>query len=326
MATPDTKEYILLVRILFCGDTFPLAPTMIAARLPADEIAVCAPADVPGAARTADVVVPLMSRIDAATIAAARMRLIQQFGAGIEGVDLEAARARGMWVANTPSADTGNADSVAEHAVMLMLTVLRRLPVCQESLRNRRLGAPLGFALGGRTVCIVGLGAIGRALARRLGGFGVRLIGVTRLLDQATIGALGLDAAFAFEDRLRAFAETDVLALALPVTAATRGMIDEEAVARLRDHACIVNVARGPLIDYGALRAALESGKLLGAGLDVFWDEPIDPADPLLALSNVVATPHVAGVTDRSYAGIVDAVVTNIERARRGEPPLHRIA
>lgn len=314
------------MKILFCGDTFPLARPMIEARLPGDEIVVCEPAAVREAARGMDVVVPLMSRVDAAAIAGAGVRLIQQFGAGVEGVDLDAARAAGTWVANTPSAATGNADSVAEHAIMLMLAVLRRLPVCQESLRAGVLGAPLGFALQGRTVCIVGLGAIGRALARRLQGFGVRLIGVTRRVDPATSRALGLAEAFTFEERLRAFAETDVLALAVPVTGETRGIVDGEAIARLRPDACVVNVARGPLVDYGALLTALESGKLIGAGLDVFWDEPIDPADPILALPNVVATPHVAGVTERSYAGIVDAVVTNIERARRGEPPLHRVA
>lgn len=315
------------MRILFCGNTFVLARSMIAARLPRDEAVVCAQEDVKRAAGDrVDVLIPLMSRIGRDVIAATQARLIQQFGAGVEGVDLDAARARGLFVANTPSAATGNADSVAEHAVMLMLAVLRRLPVAQAALRARQLGAPLGLALGGRTVCICGLGAIGRALARRLRGFDVRLIAIARRSDPAAAEALGLSAIYTFEDRMRAFAETDVLALAMPVTTDTRGVVDATAIARLRPDACIVNVARGPLVDYDALVDALRSGRLAGAGLDVFWDEPIDPADPLLALDNVVATPHVAGVTDRSYAGIVNAVVENIERARRGEPPLHRVA
>jgi phosphoglycerate dehydrogenase-like enzyme len=110
-----------------------------------------------------------------------------------------------------------------------------------------------------------------------------------------------------------------------PPPAETRGAIDAKALARLRPDACVVNVARGPLVDYAALCDALASGRLVGAGLDVFWDEPIDPGDPLLALPNVVATPHTAAVTDRSFEGIVSVVVENIERARRGEPPLHRI-
>jgi len=314
------------MRILFCGDTFPLARPMIEARLSDDAFAVCRQSEVPEAVRHADVVIPLMSRLDAAAIGAGSMRLIQQFGAGVEGIDLEAARARGVWVANTPSEDTGNADSVAEHAVMLMLAVLRRLPEAQQSIRTGRLGAPLGMALGGRTVCIWGLGAIGRALARRLRGFDVRLVAIVRRVDAVRAAALGLAAEFPTEDRCRALGEADVLALTLPLTPDTRGIVDARALASLRHGACLVNVARGPLVVYDALAGALRSGRLAGAGLDVFWDEPIDPADALLALPNVVATPHVAGVTDRSYAGITDAVVANIERARRGEAPLYRVA
>jgi len=313
------------VRILFCSETFPLARPTIERRLPYDEFRVCRQPEIRDAARHADVIIPLMSRIDADTIHTGSFKLIQQFGAGVEGVDLEAAHARGVWVANTPSADTGNADSVAEHAVMLMLAVLRRLPEAERNLRARRLGAPLGLALAGRTVCICGLGAIGQALARRLRPFDVRLIAVVRALDVARASSLGLAAQYALDDRLRAFADTDVLALALPLTATTRGVIDAAALAALRPSASIVNVARGPLVDYRALFDALASGRLSGAGLDVFWDEPIDPADPLLDLPNVVATPHIAGVTDASYAGIAEAVVANIERARHGEPPLHRV-
>jgi phosphoglycerate dehydrogenase-like enzyme len=125
---------------------------------------------------------------------------------------------------------------------------------------------------------------------------------------------------------MTAFAAADVLVLCLPATSETRGMIDAAAFAALPDDACVVNVARGPLIDYAAAFEALSSGRLRGAGLDVFWQEPIAPDDPLLALPNVIVTAHVAGVTDRSYAGITDAVVDNIERLRLGEPPAHRAA
>jgi len=125
---------------------------------------------------------------------------------------------------------------------------------------------------------------------------------------------------------MKAFAAADVLVLCLPVTSETRGLIDAAALSMLPAEACVVNVARGGLVEYQALFEALSSGRLRGAGLDVFWQEPIAPDDPLLALPNVVATAHVAGVTDRSYAGITDAVVDNIERLRRGEPPAHRAA
>jgi phosphoglycerate dehydrogenase-like enzyme len=243
---------------------------MIAARLPDDDVGSCHQTDVRERARSADVVVPLMSRIDAETIASGSFRLIQQFGAGVEGVDLQAACARGIWVANAPSTATGNADSIAEHAIMLMLAVLRKLPVAQANLGLRRVGTPLGVALGGLTVCICGLGAIGRALARRLAAFDVKIIAVTRHADPSVAEHIGLSASFTFEDRMRAFAVTDVLVLAMPLTAETRGAIDAKALARLRPDACVVNVARGPLVDYAALCDALASGRLVGAGLDVF--------------------------------------------------------
>jgi phosphoglycerate dehydrogenase-like enzyme len=314
------------MRILFCGDTFPMAPVMTGARLPSDEIIVCPQDAIGHALDGVDVLVPLMARIDRPLIEAGRYRLIQQFGTGLEGVDLEAARARGIWVANAAASAAANAESVAEHALMLMLAVLRQLPAAQANIRAGVLGAPLGLALAGRTVCIAGLGAVGRALAVRLAPFGVRLIGVTRRPDAQRREAAGLSAIHGFDDRLKAFASTDVLVLCLPVTAETRGLIDAAAFSVLRDGACLVNVARGGLVDYHALFDALSSGRLRGAGLDVFWQEPIAPDDPLLALPNVIATAHVGGVTDRSYAGITDAVVDNIERLRRGEPPAHRAA
>jgi phosphoglycerate dehydrogenase-like enzyme len=314
------------MRILFCGETFPMARVMTEARLPSDDIIVCRQDAIRQALDGVDVLVPLMARIDRPLIEAGRYRLIQQFGTGLEGVDLEAARARGIWVANAAASAAANADSVAEHAVMLMLAVLRQLPAAQANVRAGVLGAPLGTALTGRTVCIVGLGAVGRALAARLAPFGVRLIGVTRRPDQRRAADAGLVACYGFDERMTAFAAADVLVLCLPVTAETRGMIDAAAFSALPDDACLVNVARGGLVEYAAAFDALSSGRLRGAGLDVFWQEPIAPDDPLLALPNVIATAHVAGVTDRSYAGIVDAVVDNIERLRRGEPPAHRAA
>jgi D-3-phosphoglycerate dehydrogenase len=107
---------------------------------------------------------------------------------------------------------------------------------------------------------------------------------------------------------------------------ATRGLIDGHVFAALRAGAYFVNAARGPLVDYRALYDALASGRLAGAALDVFWTEPIPADDPILALRNVIATPHIAGVTDRSYGEIVDAFAANIERFRRGDPLLNRSA
>jgi phosphoglycerate dehydrogenase-like enzyme len=312
------------MRILFCGDTFPAASQHLRQRLEpnGDEIVTCPGDEIHGALQGVDVVIPLMCPIDAAIMDAGDFRLIQQWGAGLEGVDLAAARQRGILVANVPATGS-NADSVAEHSILLMIALLRNLPTALANVAAGRLGTPIGRMLASRTVCLYGLGSIAKALARRLRPFDVRLVGITREPNAPKVAELELDACFSTQDRDACLAQTDVLVLCARLSHETRGMIDANALRALRPGACLVNAARGALVDYDALYAALQSGHLAGAGLDVYWKEPIAPDDPLLALPNVIATPHVAGVTDRSYAEIADAVVANIERLRRQETPLH---
>jgi len=314
------------MKIVFCGETFPGAPRSLKHYLAAsgaDEIVVSPNTSLAAAMDGAEVAIPLMCRIDAALMDGGRLRLIQQWGAGLDGVDLEAARARGIWVANVP-ASGGNADSVAEHSLLLILALLRQLNLAQANVRAGVLGAPLGTMLAGRTVTLWGLGAIAQALARRLRAFGVRLLGITRDSTAAKLRVLNLDAVYPFAERRRALAQTDILVVCLSLSANTRGIVNQDALAALPPGAWLVNPARGALVDYEALYAALASGKLGGAGLDVYWQEPIAPDDPLLAFPNVVATPHIAGVTDGSYDKIATAVADNLERLRRGEPPLNR--
>jgi phosphoglycerate dehydrogenase-like enzyme len=309
------------MRIVFCGDVFASSRDLLRERLPPganDEIVVWRnPADL-GEAGRADVLIPMMSRIDAAVMDAVEPRLIQQWGSGLEGVDIAAARARGIAVANVPASGS-NAESVAEHAILLMLALLRELPAAAANVRAGVLGTPVGRALSGATVCLYGLGTIALALARRLRGFDVWLIGITRDPAAPKVGAYSLDRCYSSADRDAAFRETDVLVVCLRLNAETRGIVGAEVFAALKPGAYLVNTGRGPLVDYAALSSALDSGRLAGAGLDVFWQEPISPEDPLLARPNVVATPHIAGVTDRSYGDIAAVVSANIERLRRGE-------
>jgi phosphoglycerate dehydrogenase-like enzyme len=312
------------MRILFCGDTFPAARRYLKSRLQPsqDEIAVCSGHEIVGALNGVDVLIPLMCRIDSTLMDAGRIRLIQQWGAGIEGVDLHAAQQRGIRVANVPATGS-NADSVAEHAILLIIALLRDLPAAQANVRAGRLGVPLGHMLASRTVCLYGLGAIAKALARRLRPFNVRLVGITRDPSAPKVEEFGLDACFSTEERAACLAQTDVLVLCTRLSPETQGVIDKDALDALPRGAYLVNAARGSIVDYHALYRALESGQLAGAGLDVYWKEPIAPDDPLLAFPNVIATPHVAGVTDQSYDEIADAVASNIERLRRGDVPLH---
>jgi phosphoglycerate dehydrogenase-like enzyme len=315
------------MRVMFCGTAFPAARQLLRDRLVPGQDEVCewsgeAIQTIPA---PVDVIIPLMFRIDAPVMDASRARLIHQWGSGLEGVDLAAARSRSIYVANVPTSG-GNAESVAEHAVFLLLSVLRQAPVAQASVRSGRLGTPIGRMLAGRTVCLYGLGHVALALALRLRPFGVRLIGITRDPDAEKVAAFQLAACYATRDRLQALRQTDILIPCTPLSSATRDMIDAAALAGLPKGACLINIARGGLVNYEALVAALASGHLAGAGLDVYWREPIAPDDPLLALPNVIATPHIAGVTDRSYSEIADAVAANIQRLRRREPPVNRVA
>jgi phosphoglycerate dehydrogenase-like enzyme len=273
----------------------------------------------------ADVMLPAMSRIDGALMDRIEgLRLIQQWGAGLEGVDIAAATERKIAVANVPTPGTGNAESVAEWCVMAAIALSRRLPLAQETIRTGGTwGTPLGRALIGRTAGIVGLGGIGQALAARLRPFGMRLIGLQRRPEPALAERLGIEWVDGPERLAELLRRSDYLFLCVPLTEQTRHLIDEAALAMLPPKACIINAARGGLLSTQAMLRALQEGRLIGAGLDVFEQEPLDPASPLLGRADVIATSHIAGVTDVSYRGIARGVVANIVRILAGQPPFN---
>jgi phosphoglycerate dehydrogenase-like enzyme len=302
------------MRILVASTAFPGAATLLGELLPEDEILIGhETADAP-----IDVIVPLMSRIDGAMMDRLQPRLIQQFGVGLEGVDLEAARERGIEVANVSAADTGNADGVGEIAVLHLLALARRLREAGDAVAAGKLGEPLGTPLSDARVVVLGLGAVGRAVVVRLAGFGARITGVGSRAEadlSAETRALALDAYLPAARLVPALDGADALIVCCTLSERTRGLVGESELAALRRGGYLVNVARGPVVSYDALLSALRSGQIGGAGLDVYWDEPIDPADPLLA-ENVSVTPHVGGVTTGSYRRIAAQVVAGIERAR----------
>jgi len=315
------------MRILFCGDAFPDEPGYLRRRLSPttnDELIICREWPVRPMLDGVDVVIPRMERVGRHEMEMGSFRLVQQWGAGLEGVDLAAARENGISVANVP-ATGGNAESVAEHALLLILALLRNLPRAQANVRAGILGAPIGKVLAGRTVCLYGLGAIALPLAKRLQTFGVRLIGVSRDPRSEKVSDFALDRCFSVADRDRAFSETDILVLCMRYFTEMRGTIGTYELSCLRPGAYLLNIARGGFLDNDALYEALRRGRLAGAGLDVFSREPMPVDHPLLSLSNVIATPHIAGVTEESFNDIAEAVAANIERLRRGEPLLNRI-
>ena len=271
-----------------------------------------------------DVLIPTMSMVGREQLAKAdRMRLIQQCGAGLEGVDHQAARDLNIRVANVPTDMSGNADSVAELGIYLMIGLSRDFRKMSLSLANRKTGTPQGRALSGKTVGLIGLGGIGRALARKLMSFDVRLIGVKRHDPQKAKEELGLEWAGTPEEMNVLLGQSDYVVLCLPLTPENRHMIGRQAFNAMKRNAFLINLSRGGLVDRDALEEALATQKIAGAGLDVFWEEPVDPDDPVFRY-NVLATPHIAGSTDVSISGIVKVVAENIRRLDRGQEPLYQ--
>lgn len=257
----------------------------------------------------AQALIPSMARLTSAVIAAApRLKLIVQFGAGLEGVDRAAAEARGIPVRNVAGV---NAQAVGELALFLMLALARRLPEHRRSFANGMVGDPVGTELLGKTLGIVGLGATGRCLARMARGIGMRVIAVRR--DPAAGQDPDADWVGGTTQLDRLLSESDYVSLHLPTTPETLRIIDGKRLAKMKPTAFLVNVGRGGLVDRQALTEALRDGRIRGAGLDVYWEEPPDPNDPLFAMDNVVATPHVGGTSEESLARLADRVGAILE-------------
>jgi phosphoglycerate dehydrogenase-like enzyme len=270
-----------------------------------------------------DILIPTMSSVTEDTLKTAdKLRLIQQCGAGLELVDINAARKRGIFVANVPTEVSGNADSVAELAIYLMIGLSRNVELMKDSLEKQIMGGPMGVALKGRTVGIVGLGGIGKALVQRLRPFGVKLMGIKQSNPDQAKKELQLDWVGGPNDLDTLLRQSDYVVLCLPLKNFSPGFINRDTLKTMKSTGFLINVSRGGLVDYKALKSALKAKSIAGAGLDVFWEEPPDPADDIFQY-NVMATPHIGGATDISVQGIARSVAENINRVVNGEIPIH---
>ncbi len=310
------------MHILFCNQGMPEARQMIAEMLHEHTCSTCAPEAILDHLEGVDIITPFMTKIDATVLRQGTFGLVQQIGVGLEGVDLATATQLGVWVARVPSVESGNAQSVAEHALLLMLALSRQLDAARHALTQRQWFTPRGQALLGKTVCIVGLGGIGVELAQRLRPFGVRLTAVRANPAQGAPPATGITQVYSPAELHTALADADYVILAARYDQTNHHMINAAALAAMPRGAYLINVARGGLVDHTALLAALQSGHIAGAGLDVFWEEPVDPTHPLFA-QNVLATPHIAGVTDAFHAGVARIYCENIRRYAAGADPLY---
>ena len=260
----------------------------------------------------ADVIWHVLRPISAEDLAkAVNVRLVHKLGAGVNTIDVDAATARGIAVANMPGA---NAPSVAEGTLLLMLAALRRLPELDRATRagegwpsDPTLGETVRD-IGGCTVGLVGYGNIAKQVERILVAIGADVLH-TSTHDDAEPGWRELPALLA---------ESDIVSLHLPLTDATRGLIGRDALALMKSDAILVNTSRGPIVDEEALVDALQSGGLAAAGLDVFSVEPVPADNPLLTLGNVVLTPHVTWYTADTMRRYLELALDNCERLRDG--------
>ena len=256
----------------------------------------------------------LTDPVDAGLIEAApKLRAISNYAVGVDNVDLEAAAARGIPVGNTPDVLT---ESTADLALALMLGIARRLAeghafVHAGEWKTWEPELMLGHDLHGSTVGIVGHGRIGQAVGRRLEGFGCRL------LTNSRAGGVTL------EELLE---RSDFVTLHCPLTPDTRGLIGEAALRRMKPTAYLVNTARGPIVDTGALARVLHAGELAGAALDVTDPEPLPAEHPLLDAPNLLVVPHIASATVATRERMADIAVDNLLAGLAGRPMPHQVS
>ncbi|KAL5558440.1 hypothetical protein UlMin_034651 [Ulmus minor] len=312
-----------ITKVLFCGSHFPAShnytreylqdyPSIQVDDVPLDEV--------PEVIANYHLCVVKMMKMNSHVISGAKqMKLIMQFGVGLEGVDIDAATRSGIKVARIPGDVCGNAASCAEMAIYLMLGLLRKQNDMQRAIKQRKLGDPTGETLLGKTVFILGFGNIGIHLAKRLRPFGVKIIATKRswtsnLKDscrgscQNDVHGDLVDEKGSHEDIYKFSSKADIVVCCLTQNRETVGIVNRSFISSMRKGALLVNIARGGLLDYEAVYHSLESNHLGGLGIDVAWTEPFNPDDPILKFNNVIITPHVAGVTEHSYRSMAKVV------------------
>src|SRR6266851_7697409 len=247
--------------------------------------------------------------------AAPHLRVIGRAGAGVDTIDVDAATARGIVVVNAPG---GNAVAAAEHALALMFALARRISAADASLKRGEWSRSryIGSELSGKTLGLIGLGRVGSEVARRAQGLDMRVIVFDPYVPDEHVQRIGLEPVEL--DTL--LASADFVSLHVPLTEATRGILNAERIAAMRPSAFVINCARGGLVDEPALLAALDEGRLAGAGIDVFGTEPVPAGDPLPRHPKVVATPHLGASTVEAQANVATQVAHEVLAVLEGNP------
>jgi D-3-phosphoglycerate dehydrogenase len=258
--------------------------------------------------------------IDANALRAAdRLKVISRYGVGIDNVDLDAARSRGIIVTNTPGA---NSISVAELALGLILALARQIPEAVEAVHQGKWPRYAGISLEGKAIGILGLGAIGKQLARRLEGFDCKILAFDPYADTV----FARDHHVELTSMEEVISRSDFISLHLPLLPGTRGLVNAAFLRQMKRGSFLVNTSRGEVVDESALLEALQSGQLKGAGLDAFTVEPPDPHNPLLSLPQVIATPHLGAQTDGATSNMGWFAMRDCLAVLKNEDPKYRVA
>lgn len=262
--------------------------------------------------------------------AAPNLRLIQRPGLHLEGIDVEYAKQRDIYVCNVPESARKNdagGNPVSEHSLALTLALLKGVRSGTSSFTERRVGVPASVGVAGKHLGLVGLGRIGQALVPLATALGMRVAGVRSRAagTQTGSGEDGLDWVGGPGELHELLGWSDIVSIHLPLTPETTGYIAAAELAAMKEGSYLINTARAEIIDEASLRDSLQAGHLAGFGTDVWWNEPAEPDDPLLKDLRVVATPHIAGMTREGMDAIYSVVADNIRRVQAGDAPLHAV-
>jgi D-3-phosphoglycerate dehydrogenase len=254
----------------------------------------------------------------------AGVQLWQVLGTGLDHTEVAFTRSMGIPLANTPG--QLSAVPLAEHALLLILCLIKKLHEAERNACAGLMYRPVSDELAGKVLCVVGLGASGRELARRADALGMRVLAVdvTPVTAEESL-ACGVSEFGSIGSLDSYLSQADFVSLHVPLVESTRHMIDTRRLELMKPSAALINVARGHLVDEEALVGALRSGGIAGAGIDVFGEEPLNPSNPLLDLENAVVTPHMAGATSGTSRRRCNACVENVLRVLRGETPRYLV-
>ena len=308
------------MKIVIAGYYPESAKSRLTASFPDDwEVCIVTPEAAAGELETADVLIPEHMKVDAALLEKAPALKLVQTGAGYDNVDLDACTERGVQVCNAAGI---NANAVAEHVMAFILCWYKNIIRLDGFMKAHRMDSELDYAgaeLSSRTIGIIGMGHVGRIVAEYCRAFGMRVLACSRRgFELAGVEARMLD---------ELCADSDIVSIHAPLTDETRHMIDDGIIRKMKPDALLINTSRGAVVDEAALIRALKDGRIGGACLDVFEDEPLPPDHPLRDLEHVILTPHTAGLPDgvKYHRKRYEFFVSNIRRVMRHEAPECRL-